>query len=94
MNMRRKSEVQKAEQAAFDLLWYIRHKTWEMPQGTPDDIIAAANAKAAQIEATAEPEYLADLLRMDVEYGMLVGRLSTLRWALGMDWDDDGILDT
>lgn len=92
--MRKKAEVQKAEQVAFDLLWYVRHKTWEMPAATPDDIIAAANKKAAEIEATGEPEYLADLLKMDVEYGMLVGRLTTLRWVLGMEWDEHGILDT
>lgn len=92
--MRRKAEVQKAEQVAFDLLWYVRHKTWPMPEGTPDDIIVTANGKAAEIEATADPKYLADLLRKDIEYGMLVGRLTTLRWVLGMEWDEHGILDT
>ena len=92
--MRKKAEVQKAEQVAFDLLWYVRHKTWPMPEGTPDDIIVTANGKATQIEATADPEYLADLLRKEMEYGMLVGRLTTLRWVLGMDWDEEGILDT
>lgn len=92
--MRRKSEVQEAERKCFDLLWYVRHKTWEMPEGTPEDIVAKANAKAAEMEATTDKEYLAHLLEMDVEYGMLVGRITTLRWMLGMDWDEEGILDT
>ena len=92
--MRKKAEVVEAEQACFDLLWYVRHKTWKMPEGTPADIITKANEKAAQMEATSDKEYLAHLLEMDVEYGILVGRLTTLRWMLGMDWDEDGILDT
>lgn len=82
------------ERACFDLLWYIRHKNWGIPDGTPADIVAKANAKAAEIEAESDPEYLALLLEEDVEYGMLVGRLATVRWMLGMDWDEAGILDT
>lgn len=92
--MRRKAEILEAEQKCFDLLWYIRHKSWEMPAGTPPDIIATAEAKAEEMERTLDREYLEDLLRMDVEYGMLCGRLVALRWMLGMDWDEDGILDT
>ena len=92
--MRRKREIQEAEQKCFDLLWYVRHKTWEMPAGTPDDIVARAEEKAAEMEATLDKEYLADLLEMDVEYGMLCGRLVALRWMLGMEWDEEGILDT
>lgn len=92
--MRKKAEVQKAEQGSFDLLWYVRHKTLDMPAGTPDDIVQKANAKAAQIESQTDAEYLEALLRHDVEYGMLVGRLAALRWVLGMGWTDDGILDT
>ena len=92
--MRRKAEIQAAEHKCFDLLWYLRHKTQEMPSGTPDDIVAQANEKAAEMEATLDKEYLADLLRFDYEYGMLCGRLVALRWMLGMDWDEDGILDT
>ena len=92
--MRRKREVLEAERKCFDLLWYVRHKSWEMPPGTPDDIVARAEEKAAEMEATLDKEYLADLLEMDVEYGMLCGRLVALRWMLGMEWDEEGILDT
>ena len=92
--MRRKAEIQAAEQKCFDLLWYLRHKTQEMPKGTPDDIVARANEKAAEMEATLDKQYLEDLLRFDYEYGMLCGRLVSLRWMLGMEWDEDGILDT
>ena len=92
--MRRKAEIQKAEAVCFELLWYLRHKTQAMPEGTPEDIITQAEAVAKKLEEKADPEYLADLLKFDYEYGMLCGRLVTLRWMLGMEWDEDGILDT
>lgn len=92
--MRKKAEVVEAEQAACDLLWYVRHRNWEMPQGTPQDIIDKAEEAAKKIEATADPEYLANLRSQDLEYGMLVGRLTALRWMLGTEWDEEGILDT
>ena len=92
--MRKKSEVEKAEQASFDLLWYVRHKKLPMPQGTPEDIIATANRKAAEIEGKADPDYLDMLLTDRVAYGMLLGRISALRWMGGMEWDDSGILDS
>ena len=92
--MRKKAEVQKAEEAASDLLWYVRHKNWGIPEGTPEIIVEDALKAAAKIEADAEPDYLASLIAGDVEYGILVGRLTALRWMLGMDWDDETILDT
>jgi hypothetical protein len=92
--MRKKAEVQKAEEAASDLLWYVRHKNWGIPEGTPEIIVEGALKGAARIEADADPEYLAHLLAGDVEYGILVGRLTALRWVLGLDWDDEAILDT
>jgi hypothetical protein len=92
--MRKKAEVQKAEEGASDLLWYVRHKNWGIPEGTPEIIVEDALKAAAKIEAVADPEYLAHLLAGDVEYGILVGRLTALRWVLGMEWDDDCILDT
>jgi hypothetical protein len=92
--MRKKAEVQKAEQWCFELLWYLRHKTLDMPENTPPEIIAKAEEVAKKIEEKADPEYLASLLRFDYEYGMLCGRLVALRWMLGMEWDQEGILDT
>ena len=92
--MRKKAEVQKAEEGASDLLWYVKHKNNGIPDGTPEIIVEDALKAAAQIEANAEPDYLASLLEGGVEYGMLVGRLTALRWVLGMEWDDDCILDT
>ena len=93
-NMRKKAEVEKAEEGASDLLWYVRHKKRGIPEGTPESIVEDARKAATKIEATANPEYLALLLADKVSYGILVGRLTTLRWMLGMDWDEDGILDT
>jgi len=92
--MRKKAEVIANEEGCFDLLWYVRHKTQSMPAGTPQAIIDRANQKTVELEAKIDPEYLADLLRFDYEYGMLCGRLVALRWMLGMDWAEDGILDT
>lgn len=92
--MRRKREVMEEEQKCFDLLWYVRHKNWDLPPQTPEEIRTKADAKAAEMEATLDAEYLADLIREDLEYGVLVGRITTLRWMLGMEWDEEGILDT
>jgi len=94
MKMRKKAEVQKAEKGASDLLWYVRHKNWGIPEGTPEIIVEDARKAAARIEADADPDYLAHLLEGDVEYGIVVGRLTALRWVLGMEWDEEGILDT
>jgi hypothetical protein len=92
--MRKKAEVEKAQQASFDLLWYVRHKKRGVPEGTPQDIIDAAEEAAKRIEQNADPEYLQMLLTDRVGYGMLLGRISTLRWLGGMEWDQSGILDT
>ena len=92
--MRKKAEVMKAEEDAGDLLWYVRHTNRGLREGIPDIIVADARKAAAEIEANAHPDYLARLLEGGVEYSMLVGRLTSLRWVLGMDWDDDAILDT
>ena len=92
--MRKKAEVTKAEEAASDLLWYVRHKNRGIPEGTPEIIVADALKAAAEIEAEADEDYLASLLEQGVEYGMLVGRLTALRWVLGMEWDEEAILDT
>lgn len=92
--MRKKAEVQKAEQRCFDLLWYVRHKNWPWPKEAPPEIREKADAKAAEMEAELDKEYLAELLEEGFEYGMLCGRLVALRWMLGMEWDEEGILDT
>lgn len=92
--MRKRGEIENAEKLCCDLVWYVRHKSCGIPDGTPQDIVDAAKAHAGRIEAKADPDYLAELLKQDKEYGMLQGRLIALRWMRGMDWADDGILDT
>ena len=92
--MRRKAEILAEEQAVFDMLWYFRHMTQELPENTPQAIIDQANAAAEKIEKRADAEYLEELLSGGHEYGVLVGKLLTLRWMLGMEWDEEGILDT
>lgn len=92
--MRKKAEIVREEEAHYERLWYVRHKTWPMPEGTPQSIIDTAEAACKRIEGCNDIEHLQELCELELEYGILVGRLTALRWMLGMDWDEEGILDT
>ena len=39
-------------------------------------------------------EHLDGIQHDEYEVGVLHGKLMALRWILGMDWDEDGILDS
>ena len=92
--MRKKSEIQAGERMLFDQLWYARHMILAMPEGTPEEVIQRAEAKARQIEAVYHPDHLEDIQHDEYEVGKLHGMLMAVRWVLGMDWDDPGILDS
>ena len=92
--MRKKSEIQAEEQRLFDQLWYTRHMTMEMPAHVPADILKQADKKARQVEKEYSQEHLDGIMNDEYEVGMLHGKLMAVRWMLGMDWDDDGILDS
>jgi hypothetical protein len=92
--MRKKSEIQAEEQRLYDQLWYARHMILGVPEGTPDDIAAKAEATARRIESEYHPEHLEEIQHDVCEVGRLHGMLMALRWTLGMDWNDDGILDS
>jgi hypothetical protein len=73
-------EILAAEQRFFDLIWYQRSTRYKEPAGQ-----SARWRIEQQYEASELPPY------DDFEWGMLNGKLSTLRWVLGSEWD---FLDT
>jgi hypothetical protein len=73
-------EILAAEQRFFDLIWYQRSTKYKEPAGQ-----GARWRIEQQYEASELPPY------DDFEWGMLNGKLSTLRWVLGSEWD---FLDT
>jgi len=89
--MRKKQELVALERELFDLVWYERHTREGIPDGTPPDIVAGAQASAARIEAKYDPALLERIRTSPWMSGFLNGRLATVRWALGCD---DGLLDT
>ena len=94
MAFRRKYEIVAAEKVFFDKIWYMRHLYLkykiESGQETCDaEIWKGALANAERIRQQYGEENL--LPKDDFEWGMLHGKLSALRWALGEEWD---FLDT
>lgn len=93
---RRLDEIQDAEQQLFDRIWYHR---WLQHQYQLEDAGDDAEIKhlhtiarpgRTRVEARyTQPEELGPY--SDFELGMLHGKLSALRWALGSEWD---FLDT
>jgi hypothetical protein len=92
--MRKASEVRAEHERLTDLLWYARHMDMGLPEGVPADIAASAEANAARIAQTVTPEMLEDIQHGAYAVGVLHGKVMTLRWMLGMGWDDEGILDS
>lgn len=92
--MRSKAEIDEAENEMSERIWYDRHQLLRIGacfgEGAVDSAaLERANRAAQRIEGT----YGAGDLGPwdDFEWGMLNGKLSTLRWVLGDDWD---MLDT
>lgn len=92
--MRKKAEVIAEEQRLFDQLWYARHMTMQLPSHVPQDIIEAADKKAREVETQYAPEHLQAIQHDEYTVGVLHGKITALRWMLGMAWDEEGILDS
>jgi hypothetical protein len=91
------AEILEAEQEFFDRVWYVRstvHADTENEE-VPEDIRGGAVSARQRVEET----YGRDELWKPIgpghdkawEYGYISGKLATLRWVLGSEWD---FLDT
>jgi hypothetical protein len=91
------TEIIEAEQEFFDKAWYVRslvHSTAEDKEA-PSDIRSGASTAGKRIE----DKYGREVLWKPIgeghdeawEYGYISGKLATLRWVLGSEWD---FLDT
>lgn len=93
---RRLDEIVGAEQEMFDRIWYHRSLQHEIRLSEEADAAELGRLKAVagpgrrKVEA-AYPESGQLGPFSDFELGMLHGKLSTLRWVLGSEWD---FLDT
>jgi hypothetical protein len=90
------AEILEAEEEFFDKVWYVRSivRDGDEPE-LPDDIHAGMMASRERVEA----KYGRDELWEPIgpghdeawQYGYINGKLATLRWVLGSEWD---FLDT
>ena len=86
--MRPAEEIKTAETELFEKLWYDRHKMLANKRRIDPQILVEAEKMALQIEI----KYRGKLGPYnDLHWGMLLGKLSALRWVLGYEWD---FLDT
>jgi PIN domain len=89
------SEIIEAEAEYFDRVWYVRSIVMEDDRPIPDDIRAGMMAARERVETA----YGRDELWKPIgpgheeawQYGYINGKLATLRWVLGSEWD---FLDT
>lgn len=79
-----------AEQEHFDRVWYDRHQGWaamvKAGHAKPSrELWRTARAAARRLEKKYGKKNLGPY--SDFEWGMINGKLSTLRWVLGDEWD-------
>lgn len=93
--MRKIKEVSEEESVAMDKVWYDRHQLGMqkkyLKEKSPDALkcIKGGIKAAKEMEKKYGKKNLGPYTKF--EWGMLNGRLETLRWVLGDDWGD---LDT
>lgn len=89
-SLRRVSEILKAEAKLGDALWYGRKPPDDADLSDSDlDLVARMRAAQRSVEAEHGVEWLYSHMGGDdnFSWGMLSGKISTLRWVLGMEWD-------
>ncbi len=97
--MRKIKQIEKEAQITEDKVWYDRHQCLmekvypkelkENPKSKKSGYIKGGIKAAKEMEKEYGKKNLGPYSEM--EWGMLNGRLETLRWVLGEDW---GMLDT
>ncbi len=95
--LRTLAEIVEAEQEFFDRVWYVRsvvHSDAENEDG-PEDIRDGAASARRRVEEKYGRDELWEPIGPDHDqawqYGYISGKLATLRWVLGSEWD---FLDT
>jgi hypothetical protein len=90
---RTEAEIIAAEQEFFDRVWYGRSMAYTpedlRAEGRPEDVIQGMLAARKKVEQKYGKKNLGPY--DEFEWGMINGKLSALRWALGDEWD---FLDT
>ena len=83
--------LRNAEQELYDKIWYDRHQMYKELLNSKNDPQIAKNLwpGAHKTEKNIEKRYGKKSLGpwSGFEWGMLNGKLSALRWALGSKWD-------
>lgn len=89
------AEIVEAEAEFFDRVWYVRSTVMDDDRPMPDDIRAGMMAARERVETTYGRDALWKAIGPGHEeawqYGYISGKLATLRWVLGSEWD---FLDT
>jgi hypothetical protein len=90
------SEIIEAEQEFFDKVWYVRSIAYDDDKrDLPDDIRTGMLAARERVETEYGREELWKAIgpghQEAWQYGYISGKLATLRWVLGSEWD---FLDT
>lgn len=89
------AEILAAEREFFDKVWYVRKLILreKIEAGEHEPLPTSMDARIDEAMRAIEEQYGADKVGPwdDWEWGFLNGKLSTLRWVLGSEWD---FLDT
>jgi len=90
---RRESEILAAEEVYFDKIWYDRtmvlSKHQSLRERVGEDVMKLMLQETEEVRGKYGAENIGPY--NDIEWGMLLGKLSALRWVLGGEWD---VLDT
>ena len=83
-------EIVAAIDKLFDLVWYDRHQVAKAKiESGEENVDPEIWRQALETEKKIEKLYSKEDLKVrdDFEWGMINGKLSALRWALGFEWD-------
>lgn len=84
-------EISEVEEELYEKAWYDRHKMLESAvESGRSEVDPEIWEKALKAAKEVEKKYGKNQLGpySDFEWGMLLGKLSSLRWVLGDEWDN------